>query len=848
MCIGDLVASSQSQTAAVPPPLWVLPEPGRRSDGGAAAAVERSHRRSRWPLFLSGLPGGAKLGALRLRISRRRPKHAGAAASSRSGSGDGGGGGGAQQAAGSAPAAATVRCGDLLALPYCSRGRLSAALLLGWGEEAGKAATTAAAAAALAADFGTKLPQPPTTPNSSGGGGGGVVLTAEDVSSLERMARFVLYGFLAQPDQAACMEQVAEALLRLSASGSVNQLVGWTLEAARRLLRRRTGLQLTPVLALTAGDSGEGGAAPAAVAAAATRGSFSAPMPAPALAAPAAGPAAFFVLREGGNGGGGSEGSVHGGAAASAAAAADCAPPPPPSLVPPRLIAGSMGPDHDAWPIAAPQVRASLAPLRNTLLLEVLRPRPPAAATAAAAAAVPAAAAASPSSSPIATSATSSAAAAATAAPPPFLRHVVPDAAALLLSSHSGFALSTELQLLGSLAGRHRVGGTGSGAGSGAGSDGSALALGLPPIDPRGLDQVWPNAGRRTAAAATAAVAAAGSAASVAPPPPLRGPAERMFAAQSAAETAVGTHGGSVHDGGGGGGLAEVASWSAAATAAAVPSGPPAAVPRPPLPRTALYAVSGEVLPEGVLQLVAEELEAVMLLLLPTLRHVLAGRLAGEAPHLCDLLAGRASAAGGVGGLGVGSGGVSEYSESQHAAAQCLPSQNRTAPAIGAAGPGQPTAAAAISAPMAPAGGSDGRAGGPAPRRLHEALGRGGQGIVLRGCWGGLQAAVKCLVQPQLEQQQSTPAPVAAASSAASADTRPSTPQAAASLNSPAGAQPPPVPPAVPAAAPPAPVCDVQSDKRRLLRCAWELAVTPALSHPNIVQRTGGASSRPLLP
>ncbi|GLC73785.1 hypothetical protein PLESTF_001420900 [Pleodorina starrii] len=96
--------------------------------------------------------------------------------------------------------------------------------------------------------------------------------------------------------------------------------------------------------------------------------------------------------------------------------------------------------------------------------------------------------------------------------------------------------------------------------------------------------------------------------------------------------------------------------------------------------------------------------------------------------------------------------------------------------------------------------------------KLLEPLGRGGQGVVLRGCWGGLQAAVKCTLQPTTGDSSST---------------------AASSVRSGPG------PGTVAAGA------DPGMGKRLLLRCAWELAVTPTLSHPNIVQEGGGEGSDP---
>ncbi|PNH09043.1 putative tyrosine-protein kinase [Tetrabaena socialis] len=84
-----------------------------------------------------------------------------------------------------------------------------------------------------------------------GDGGGAIdrILSAADVAALSRLAAFVGYGLLGDPKQAHYLGQVTNGLLRMSGAHSLQALVSEALQAVADVLRARYAIEVCPVLA-----------------------------------------------------------------------------------------------------------------------------------------------------------------------------------------------------------------------------------------------------------------------------------------------------------------------------------------------------------------------------------------------------------------------------------------------------------------------------------------------------------------------------------------------------------------------------------------------------------------------
>ncbi|GLC74877.1 hypothetical protein PLESTF_001567100 [Pleodorina starrii] len=195
-----------------------------------------------------------------------------------------------------------LRLGDQLALPIACNGRLVAALILGWGTEAGGAGGGGDRAyrhsgagagggggtiksAPLAAAYnhnqhlsnqqqhiGQQQQQPrqkqgadvamsgaaaAVAAAAAAGGGGSLTLGAADLRELRRLAQFLGYGLFSDPQQGVYLEQVAALLCDIAhgAFSGLHDVVAAVLEALPCLLQTKLSLPLQPLLAAVLGNS-----------------------------------------------------------------------------------------------------------------------------------------------------------------------------------------------------------------------------------------------------------------------------------------------------------------------------------------------------------------------------------------------------------------------------------------------------------------------------------------------------------------------------------------------------------------------------------------------------------------
>ncbi|PNH03215.1 putative LIM domain-containing serine/threonine-protein kinase [Tetrabaena socialis] len=168
--------------------------------------------------------------------------------------------------------------GDLLALPINRHGRLAGALLLGWAGTAGpvKATHSLRSVVAAAGDEEAPRPSPHGAAVSAGGIGGGdgcgaggswvVQLRSADIVELRRLAQLVGFSLLPDPVQALYLEQVSTLLCQLTDPDcpGLHDLVAAVLDAIPSLLYGRFALALQPLLAAVPASAPGSSCAPAA--------------------------------------------------------------------------------------------------------------------------------------------------------------------------------------------------------------------------------------------------------------------------------------------------------------------------------------------------------------------------------------------------------------------------------------------------------------------------------------------------------------------------------------------------------------------------------------------------------
>ncbi|GIL60966.1 hypothetical protein Vafri_15768, partial [Volvox africanus] len=179
-----------------------------------------------------------------------------------------------------------LQAGDLLAVPITRQGRVVAALLLEWGAESGGAAGSdrtqrpSGAGRTLSGSHPLKNQnhlsqghlnsshgkrQQQTAMDVGGAaaaammsnGGGCMTLGSSDLRELRRLAQFVGFGLLSDPQQAAYLEQVAALIAEIShgAATGLHDVVACVLDAIPALLQTRLSLPLQPLLAAVLGNS-----------------------------------------------------------------------------------------------------------------------------------------------------------------------------------------------------------------------------------------------------------------------------------------------------------------------------------------------------------------------------------------------------------------------------------------------------------------------------------------------------------------------------------------------------------------------------------------------------------------